>query len=147
MVLQVGAWQVANWQLAAFSAMLMLAAYGIAAKQFFNKEHDWRAFIPLVLIAALMLTAYFFYSGAHTSVGSDSYAFALLLGAIFALSTVFSFVAIKEGPVSVVVPIFSMNLVLVAIAGALLFGEKMSAYKVAGIALGLVSIFLLAVDT
>ncbi len=136
-----------TWQIAALAAVFFLAAYAIAVKYFFNSKYDWRAFIPLLLVTALALSAYFIYSGAQAQVKADSYTFAIVLGIIFCLSTVASFIAMKDGPVSVVVPIFSMNLILVAVGGAILFGEQITGYKLAGIFLGLISLVLLTIET
>ncbi|MFH1448782.1 MAG: DMT family transporter [Candidatus Micrarchaeota archaeon] len=136
----------AGWQLAAIGALIFLAAYGIAVKGFFNANHDWRAFIPMVFFAGIVLGAYYLYSSAYSEVSNEAYVFALGLGVIFALSTVFSFIAMKGGPISVVVPLFSLNLVLVVIAGALLYREEMTAYKIAGVVLGLISIILLTIE-
>ncbi len=147
MAVQIASMAIPDWQLASFGAMIFLAAYAIAAKQFFNSNHDWRAFIPLILLAGVALTVYYLYTGAHSSIGTDSYLFALGLGVIFAFSSLFSFIAIKNGPVSVVVPLFSLNLIIVVIAGFLLLGEKMTTYKIAGVILGLVSIFLLSFES
>lgn len=135
------------WQIAAVAAMVLLAAYGIAVKQFFNDKHDWRAFIPLLLLAAVVLTAYYIYSGAQAEVKPDSYVFAAGLGVIFCLSTIASFIAIKDGQVGIVVPIFSLNLVIVAVAGMALFREPLTQYKIAGIILGLLSIILLTIES
>ncbi|MFH1471161.1 MAG: EamA family transporter [Candidatus Micrarchaeota archaeon] len=135
-----------NWQIAALAAMILLAAYALVVKKFFNDNNDWRAFIPLLLFSALALSAYFIYSGAYAEVKSESYVAALLLGVVFCLSTVASFIAMKEGDIGVAVPIFSLNLVLVAIGGAVFFKESMSIYKLAGIALGLTSILLLTFE-
>lgn len=146
MTLHVASVSIEEWQLAALCAIVFLAAYGIAAKQFFNEKHDWRAFIPLILVAGLVLTAYYLYSGAYRTVGTGSYAFALGLGAIFAVSSLLSLIAIKDGPISIVVPLLSLNLVLVVIAGILLFKEQLTAYKIAGIVLGLASIILLTIE-
>ena len=126
--------------------MVSLAAYAIAVKQFFNLKYDWRAFIPLSFVVALVLLIYFFYSGAHSEAKADSYFFAAMLGLIFCISTIASFAAMKDGPIGVVVPIFSLNLVLVAIAGVIIFRESITVYKLAGILLGVISIFLLTIE-
>jgi drug/metabolite transporter (DMT)-like permease len=134
------------WQISALGALFFLAAYALAVKHFFNSNYDWRAFIPFIAVASIVLIAYFAYSGAYFEVKPDSYAFAAFLSVIFVLSSAASFIAMREGPIGTVVPIFSLNLVLVAVGGALFFGEQMTLYKLAGILAGLASIFLLTFE-
>jgi drug/metabolite transporter (DMT)-like permease len=135
-----------TWQIAALVAMVLLAVYSLAVKQFFNDKQDWRAFIPLAALASFALLAYYIYTGAHSSISGQSYLFALVIGVIFILSTIATFLAIAEGPASVVVPIFSLNLVIVVIASTFLFGEQMTIYKIGGVLLGLFSILLLTLE-
>ncbi|MFH0817386.1 MAG: EamA family transporter [Candidatus Micrarchaeota archaeon] len=135
-----------TWQLAALVAMVFLAAYALVVKKFFIENYDWRAFIPLILAVAIVASAYFIYTGAYNEVKQDSYVFAIALGVIFCASTAATFIAMKEGQLGVVVPIFSLNLVLVVIGGAVFFKEPMTSYKLAGALLGLASIFLLTFE-
>jgi bacterial/archaeal transporter family protein len=137
---------VQTWQISALAAMVLLAAYGIATKKFFGEKQDWRAFIPLLLIVAIVLAAYYLYSGAHSEIPSETYILASIIGVIFCLSTLATVLAIQDGPVSVVIPIFSLNMVLVAIVGIVYLKEPHNIYKIVGIVLAFISIILLTIE-
>ncbi|MFC7177421.1 EamA family transporter [Halosegnis marinus] len=72
---------------------------------------------------------YMFAAGAFLSVGIIAYYRALALG-----------------PVSVVVPVFGTFLVTSAAAGVFLLDEPLTARKVAGVALAIVAVYLVAVE-
>ena len=135
-----------TWQIAALVAIVLLAAYGITVKQFFLSRYDWRAFIPLIFAISIPLMAYYFYSGAQSTIQGREYVFALWLGAIFCLSSLAFFIALKGGQASIVMPLTSLNIVLIVIASVILFQEPMTKYKIVGIAFGLLSIILLSIE-
>ena len=134
------------WQISALAAMVLFAFYGIATKKFFGEKQDWRAFIPIIFLAAIVLAAYYLYSGARSEVPASSYILAAVIGAIFCFSTLATIYALQDGPVSVVIPIFSMNMVLVVLIGIVFLKEPYNIYKLAGIVLGAVSIILLTIE-
>jgi len=62
----------------------------------------------------------------------------------YILSTLLWWMALKEGPISKVYPFTSLNFVMLAIFGYLLFKEHLSFLGIIGIALIIVGITLLA---
>ena len=132
-----------DYRIAALGAMLSLGVYGVAVKWFFNQGGDWRQFIPVAAIAALILTAYFATSMGELKAGWGLWPQIALIAALFGISTLFSVLALQNGPISIVMPIMAMNILVAFVAGAIFFKEPATLTKAAGLALGLASIYLL----
>lgn len=67
----------------------------------------------------------------------------LLAGVTLSVGIISFYIALSRGPVSVVAPIFGMNLALVSIVGFILLGEPVNTTRVLGVALAAVAIILL----
>lgn len=131
------------WMHAAIGAMIVLGVYNVVIKKFVTSE-DWRVLLPLVGVVGLLLAVYFAMSYREVKFTGMSIPYALALGTLFAISTVLTYVALKDGPISVVITILSISVVFAVLTGVLLFGEQITLARGAGIALGLASIYLLA---
>ena len=70
--------------------------------------------------------------------------FAIGAGVALVVAVVFYFLALSEGPTSVVVPIYGMFIVGGAVLGLLLLHEPLTLRKALGIFLAAVSIYLIA---
>ena len=70
--------------------------------------------------------------------------FAIGAGVALVVAVVFYFLALSEGPTSVVVPIYGMFIVGGALLGLLLLHEPLTLRKALGILLAAVSIYLIA---
>ncbi len=70
--------------------------------------------------------------------------FAIGAGVALVIAVVFYFLALSEGPTSVVVPIYGMFIVGGAVLGLLLLHEPLTLRKALGILLAAVSIYLIA---
>ncbi|MEW6328983.1 MAG: EamA family transporter [Candidatus Micrarchaeota archaeon] len=131
------------WLHAALGAMVVLGVYNVVVKRFLTSE-DWRVLLPLITIVALALTVYFVMNYKEVRFTGVSWPYALALGVVFGAAIVLSFIAIRDGPLSVVIPIISMSTAVTVVVGILFLGEHLSVARGAGIVLGLVSIYLLA---
>ncbi len=131
------------WLHGAIGGMIVLGVYNVIVKKFLTSE-DWRVLLPLIAVVALALTVYFVMSYKEVKFTGVSLPYALVLGALFAVSAVFTYTAIRDGPLSVVIPIISMSTAVTVVVGILFLGEHLSLARGAGIVLGLVSIYLLA---
>lgn len=83
-----------------------------------------------------------FDSLASTTVSSRSLLFAVAGGMFLAGGVIAYFRALKDGPVSVVVPIFGLFIVMSSLIGILFFQESYSLQKIAGILLAVVAIYI-----
>ncbi|MCX6777759.1 MAG: DMT family transporter [Candidatus Micrarchaeota archaeon] len=133
-----------DYRIAAFGAMLSLGIYGVAVKWFFTQGGDWRQFIPVAAITALLLTVYFASSMGEIRAGWGLWPQIALVAVLFGLSTFFSILALSDGPIGVVMPIMAMNIIVAFVAGVLFFNEPATPAKFVGAALGLVSVYLLS---
>ena len=70
--------------------------------------------------------------------------FAIGAGMALVIAVVFYFLALSEGPTSVVVPIYGMFIVGGAVLGLVLLHEPLTLRKALGILLAAVSIYLIA---
>ena len=66
-----------------------------------------------------------------------------MAGLLVSVAIIAFYIALSRGPVSVVVPIFAMNFAVAATLGFLLLREPVTAARMAGVALGAVSLYLL----
>ncbi|MCE2469736.1 MAG: EamA family transporter [Dehalococcoidia bacterium] len=67
----------------------------------------------------------------------------VIAGLLISVAIIAFYTALARGPVSVVVPIFAMNFAVAAALGFLVLREPVTAARVAGVALGAVSLYLL----
>lgn len=68
----------------------------------------------------------------------------LVAGGLGALGAILFYIALSTGPVSVIIPLTSLYVVGVAIAGVLLFGEPLTMRKVIGVSLAVAAMIVLA---
>lgn len=68
----------------------------------------------------------------------------VLVGLLIGISLLSFYRAIALGPISVVVPIYGLFIVASAVIGIVFFDEQLNGQKVLGIALAVVSIYLIA---
>jgi len=76
--------------------------------------------------------------------GSTDGLFALGTGVALVVAVVFYFLALSEGPASVVVPIYGMFIVGGAILGLIFLHEPFTLRKALGILLAAISVYLIA---
>lgn len=67
----------------------------------------------------------------------------VVAGLLVSVAIIAFYMALSRGPVSVVVPIFAMNFAVAAALGFLVLREPITAARMAGVALGAVSLYLL----
>ena len=67
----------------------------------------------------------------------------VIAGLLISVAIIAFYTALARGPVSVVVPIFAMNFAVAAALGFVVLREPVTAARVAGVALGAVSLYLL----
>lgn len=133
-----------DWRVASILAVITLSAYYILLKMFFSKGYDLRLLIPVVFMAALFGLAYFItvQKTIHFDTG------ALLLGCIallvIGISAALSTYAVSVGPVGPVSAVLAFTVPLTVLLSFLLLHEGMSMTQVAGVALGLVSVYLIS---
>jgi transporter family protein len=70
--------------------------------------------------------------------------FTLLVSLLLAIGIITLYMAIQRGPVSVVIPIFSLNAVITATLGILILEEAVTVEKILGLVLATAAIILLA---
>jgi transporter family protein len=69
--------------------------------------------------------------------------YALLASLLLSVGIIALYIAIQKGPVSIVIPVFSLNAVVAAVLGILFLEEVITIEKVIGIGLATAAIFLL----
>ena len=136
-----------DWKIAALLAMLLLSVYNIMIKSFFSKGYDWRAFIPLLFAGSLIAFVYFLLS--YKSVTFDANVMALVVPILLfaGLMALLSLYAIQNGAVSVVAAVLAISTPLTALLAAYFLGENLTAVQWVGIAMGVVSIYLVTAGT
>ena len=72
--------------------------------------------------------------------------FTLLVSLLSAIGIITLYMAIQRGPISVVIPIFSLNAVITAILGILILEEAVTVEKITGLVLAIAAIILLTRD-
>jgi len=133
-------WAVMSAIFAAFTAIL--AKIGIA-----DVNSNFATFIRTVVILGFLIVFLYFTDQYQplSSLSRKSLIFLILSGLATGISWLCYFHALKLGPVSQVAPIDKLSLLMVAILGVLVFGEKLSAWNWAGVAMMGVGVILLAV--
>lgn len=135
-----------DWKVASVCVMLLVGVFNVVARKFFDRGEDWRLFIPLAAVACVALVAYFVLSYKEVRITESGIAIALLMGVMVAAAALLTATvyADKSAPLSVAVPIMGMSVVVTAAIAMLFLGEQVTPIKLAGVALGAVSISLLS---
>ena len=69
--------------------------------------------------------------------------FLSLAGVTLVISIASYYTALSKGPISIVLPIFSMSFAIASILGIILLGEEINMFKILGIFLAATAIFML----
>ncbi|WP_296108853.1 DMT family transporter [uncultured Alistipes sp.] len=143
------------WLTLAFTAAALLGLYDVAKKRALTDN----AVLPVLLLNTLFSSLLFapvivaaecglgwFDGTLLESVPGDAHAHALvaLKSAIVLVSWVFGYFAMKHLPLTIVGPINATRPVMVLVGAMLLFGERLNGYQWVGVALALLSLFLLS---
>lgn len=99
-------------------------------------------FIAAQFLAQIILGAYLI-SKSELDVHPDSIRYGIIGGVAAAGGTILYFLALQQAPISKVAPIVNMNLVFGVLLGVVLLKDAMNLRVAAGIALAVVSIYLL----
>ena len=143
------------WLILAFISAALLGFYDVAKKQALRQNA-----VPNILLLNTLLSSIIFlpviisgefslgwFSGTIFDIGPASSRAHLLIfiKSIIVLSSwVFGYMGIKHLPITLVGPINATRPVIVLLGAMLLFGERLNALQWTGVALALVSIFLLS---
>lgn len=143
------------WLTLAFTSAALLGLYDVAKKRaltdnavlpvlLFNTLFSSLLFAPVIVAAECGLG--WFDGTLLESVPGDAHAHALvaLKSAIVLVSWVFGYFAMKHLPLTIVGPINATRPVMVLVGAMLLFGERLNGYQWVGVALALLSLFLLS---
>lgn len=143
------------WLTLAFTSAALLGLYDVAKKRALTDN----AVLPVLLLHTLFSSLLFapvivaaecglgwFDGTLLESVPGDAHAHALvaLKSAIVLVSWVFGYFAMKHLPLTIVGPINATRPVMVLVGAMLLFGERLNGYQWVGVALALLSLFLLS---
>ncbi len=94
-------------------------------------------------IGSILLLIYFAYL--HVEVMINKYwLYAGIVGLWWAISMILYYAAIARGPASVVIPLFSLNLIIPALLGFIVLHEPATPSKILGVILAVVATVLLA---
>lgn len=143
------------WLTLAFTSAALLGLYDVAKKRALTDN----AVLPVLLLNTIFSSLLFapvivaaecglgwFDGTLLESVPGDAHAHALvaLKSAIVLVSWVFGYFAMKHLPLTIVGPINATRPVMVLVGAMLLFGERLNGYQWVGVALALLSLFLLS---
>ena len=143
------------WLTLAFTSAALLGLYDVAKKRaltdnavlpvlLLNTLFSSLLFVPVIVAAECGLG--WFAGTLLESVPGDAHAHALvaLKSAIVLVSWVFGYFSMKHLPLTIVGPINATRPVMVLVGAMLLFGERLNGYQWVGVALALLSLFLLS---
>ena len=138
----------ASWQFWAFLSAIFAALTALFAKVGVETVNaDLATFIRTLIIVAL-LAAILAATGqfqSPASISGRSYLFLLLSGLATGASWLCYFRALKIGDAARVAPVDKLSIVIVAVAGVLFLGEKLSAVNWLGVLLCTAGIILVAI--
>jgi len=137
-----------DYRMLALGAMAALGAYNFLIRKFFADGEDWRLLIPVVVVAALALGAYYAasYKGIRATQNSWLYAAAFIVIGGLAFVLPYAALAQPDAKVNVAIPIFSLSTVVAVVLGMLFLGEQLTILRAVGIVLAIVSIVLLVIE-
>lgn len=143
------------WLTLAFTSAALLGLYDAAKKQALTNN----AVLPVLLLNTLLSTLFFvpailsaefglgWFDGTvlETSPGTaTAHGLVILKSVIVLTSWIFGYFGMKHLPITIVGPINATRPVMVLVGAFLIFGERLNAYQWIGVALALVSLFMLS---
>ncbi|WP_295939620.1 DMT family transporter [uncultured Alistipes sp.] len=143
------------WLTLAFTSAVLLGFYDVAKKKalthnavlpvlLLNTLFSTLFFVPMILSAELGL-GWFDGTVLATSPGTaEAHAMVALKSVIVLTSWIFGYFGMKHLPITIVGPINATRPVMVLVGAMLIFGERLNAYQWIGVALAVVSLFLLS---
>lgn len=144
-----------NWLLLAFTSAALLGLYDAAKK----KALTGNAVLPVLLLNTLFSTLLFlpavlsselrlgwFDGTVLEAVPGDlrAHGLVVLKSVIVLTSWIFGYFGMKHLPITIVGPINATRPVMVLVGALLLFGERLNAWQWTGVALALLSLFMLS---
>ena len=99
-------------------------------------------FVQLLIVPVLFFYIYF----THTPFLPEQkiyLGYTLLISLLMAIGIITLYIAIQRGPVSIVIPIFSLNAIITAILGILILEEAVTVEKILGLVLSIAAIILI----
>lgn len=144
-----------NWLLLAFTSAALLGLYDAAKK----KALTGNAVLPVLLLNTLFSTLLFlpailsselrlgwFDGSVLEAVPGDlrAHGLVVLKSVIVLTSWIFGYFGMKHLPITIVGPINATRPVMVLVGAMLLFGERLNGYQWTGVALALLSLFMLS---
>jgi len=136
-----------SWTFWALLSAIFAALTAIFAKIGIDNVNSDFATLLRTVVVLISLALILYATGQYQSLGSisgKSYLFLLLSGLATGASWLCYFRALKVGTASLVAPVDKLSVVLVAIIGVLLLGEKLDLRQWAGIGMITVGVVLLA---
>ena len=143
------------WLLFAFLSAALLGFYDVFKKKslkdnavipvlFLNTLFSSLVFIPFIIASAngSICDCYTFY--VQTDGGWDVHKYILLKSFIVLASWIFGYFGMKHLPLTIVGPINATRPVMVLVGALLVFGERLNIYQWIGVALAVVSFFMLS---
>jgi transporter family protein len=131
-----------SWKVWALLSTLAWAAWGVAVKSVLGRL-DWARLEVLSALSGLILMVLVVPSAFNLK-ADFNHLYGLGAGALGAAGAIFFYIALSKGPVSAIVPLTSLYIVGVPIAGLLFFGEALTVRKVAGVLCAVAAAYLLA---
>ena len=137
-----------NWLIPTLLALLMFGLWGIVIKYATGRLDSvsisfFNTLSSLVVIAAVF--GYFWLSKTQLSLTREGIYIAVFAGVIAVLAVLFEAMALKLGNLAVVGPFIAVGVaVITVLAGVVLFNEALTLKAIVGIALAMISIFLLS---
>ncbi len=130
--------------------LLILVVLGITTqnvtKKIYSEKSKGGAYTFSALSALVALIFFLFSSGGNLRFTWAFLPHAIGFAATYSLSIIFSFLAIKEGPLSLTSLVTSYSLLIPTIYGLIAWGEKFSFLFAIGLVLLIVSIFLIRLE-
>ena len=141
------------WALLAFVSAALLGCYDFFKKVSLKDNSVLAVLFLNTLFSSLLFAPFILLSRTGTIVSGDFYAqpidtdthLLLLLKAVIVLSSwLCGYIGIKHLPITIVSPIQSTRPVLVLLGALFLFGESLNIYQWVGVAIAIVSVYLLS---
>ena len=131
-----------DWRFLIFIYLVLTGVWGVLAKISASRLNPFTAtFIAVTSCWVVVAATSFSKLQWESRVGIVA---ALACGLISGLAAIAFYGALKEAPASVIIPLSSLYIVLTSFLAYLFLGEAMGIKQIAGIALGILAIILLA---